>query len=303
MGSGMARNLIRKGFDVSIYNRTRSKAEEVALSGGTVVESPAEVVHQADVVITMLSDPDALHSVVTGESGILETIQPGTVLIDSSTVSPPASLHIWKMLLEKEADMLDAPVFGSKKEAENGDLGFLVGGEAEVLARVQDVFDCMGRVNHVGANGMGASAKLVVNLIMAGTLQVFQEAMVLGTRAGLDPDALLEIILSTRARSGIIEMKAPQILTRNFTPFFPLSLMAKDLRLVQESAAALGMSLPVAQALNAVYAGCLQDGLGQEDFAATIKPLEAQAHVEVKSSLIETKSVSSSSQPHASVSK
>jgi len=282
MGSGMARNLIRTGYDVHVYNRTRSKAEAVTHSGGTVADCPADAARDADVIITMLSDPEALLGVVTGVQGILETIQPGTILIDSSTVSPPTSLEVLQRLQEKEAMMLDAPVFGSKNEAEKGELGFLVGGDAEVLERVQDIFDCLGRVRHIGGNGRGASAKLVLNLIMAGTLQVFNEGMVLGTKAGIDPKVMLELILSSRARSGIIEMKAPQILNRNFTPFFPLHLMAKDMRLVRESAAELGMQLPIAETLNAVYSGCLNAGLANEDFAATVKLLEQQAELEVK---------------------
>lgn len=282
MGAGMARSLIRKGHQVRIYNRTRAKAEAVAQMGGEVADSPADAARDADVIVTMLADPAALLAVVEGENGILKTIKPGAVLIDSSTVSPPVTLKVLELLKSKGADMLDAPVFGSKNEAEKGELGFIVGGDKEVIARVQSVLDCMGRTNHVGGNGMGASAKLVVNLVIAGTLQAFNESMVLATKAGLDPDAMLKIILSSRAKSGIIEMKAPQIMKRDFTPFFPLQLMAKDMRLVLESAASLGLQLPFATALSGIYAGCLNDGLGTEDFAATIKPLEKQAALEVK---------------------
>jgi 3-hydroxyisobutyrate dehydrogenase-like beta-hydroxyacid dehydrogenase len=178
--------------------------------------------------------------------------------------------------------MLDAPVFGSKNEAEAGELGFIVGGERRVLARVQDVLDAMGRTRYVGGNGMGAYAKLVVNLVIAGTLQAFNEGMMLATTAGVDPEVMLQIILSSRARSGIIEMKAPQILERDFAPYFPLRLMAKDMRLVLESAASLSVRLPLATALGGVYEACLADGLGDEDFASTIKTLEKLAAVEVK---------------------
>jgi len=283
MGAGMARSLIRKGHTVRLYNRTRAKAEEVAERGGEVVDSPADAVRGADVVVTMLADPAALLGVVEGGDGILTTIQPGAVLIDSSTVSPPTTLRVLKQLKARGADMLDAPVFGSKNEADKGELGFIVGGERAVLERVQPLLDAMGRTLHVGDNGMGASAKLVVNLIMAGTLHAFNEAMVLATKAGIDSEAMLQIILSSRARSGIIEMKAPQILKRDFTPFFPLQLMAKDMRLVLETAAALNMELPLASALGGIYAGCVADGLAGEDFAATIKPLERSAGTEVKS--------------------
>lgn len=274
MGRGMARNLIRKGHTVRLYNRTRAKAEEVAQLGGTVADSPAEAVRGADVVFTMLADPAALLGVVEGEQGILAGIQPGVVLIDSSTVSPPVTLQVGELLRAKGADMLDAPVFGSKNEAEGGTLGFIVGGDAAVLARVQPVLDCLGKTTHVGGRGAGASAKLVVNLIMASTLHAFNEGMALAEKSGIDPAMMLQVILSCRARSGIIEMKAPKVLARDFTPFFPLRLMAKDLRLVGETAASLGLQLPQAAALNRIYADAVARGLAEEDFAATFKLLE-----------------------------
>jgi 3-hydroxyisobutyrate dehydrogenase-like beta-hydroxyacid dehydrogenase len=283
MGSGMARNLIRKGHSVRVYNRTRSKAEEVARLGGEVADSPADAARGARVVVTMLADPPALFGVVEGDGGILTTLSEGAVLIDSSTVSPPATLRVRDLLKEKGAEMIDAPVFGSKNEAERGELGFIVGGERAVLDRVQPLLDAMGRTLHVGGNGMGAYAKLVVNLVIAGTLHAFNEGMVLATKAGIDPEAMVQILLSSRARSGIIEMKAPRILERDFTPFFPLHLMAKDIRLVLESAEALGMQLPLASALSDVYAASLADGLGSDDFCATIKPLEKGFSADVKS--------------------
>jgi 3-hydroxyisobutyrate dehydrogenase-like beta-hydroxyacid dehydrogenase len=282
MGRGMARNLIRKGYVVRIYNRTRSKAEEVAQLGGEVAVSPAEAVREAEVIVTMLADPAAVLEVIEGDNGVLAGIRSGAVLIDSSTVSPPTTLRVMKLLGKKQAEMLDAPVFGSKNEAENGELGFIVGGARETLDRVRDVLDSMGRTIHVGGNGMGAYAKLVVNLIVASTLQAFNEGMVLATKAGIDPAVMLQIILSSRARSGIIEMKAPQIMKRDFNPFFPLELMAKDIRLVTESAEALGVELPFAAALKEIFATCVGDGLAAEDFAATIKRLEKHAGVEVK---------------------
>lgn len=282
MGAGMAGCLIRNGYQVNLYNRTRSKAEKVAEAGGRVFSSPAEAASDADVVITMLSDPDALFETMQGDDGILTSIRPGTVLIDCSTVSPTATRQVHQMLQAKAAEMLDAPVFGSRNEAEKGKLGFLVGGCEQVLSRVEPVLSCMGQVNHIGGNGLGTSAKLVLNLIMAGTLQVFNEGMILASKSGLNPDAMLELILSSRARSGIIEMKAPQVLNRNFSPFFPLHLMAKDIRLVDEFASDFGMKLPVAGVLKQVYEHCLDAGWGAEDFCASIQALEAQADLQVR---------------------
>lgn len=285
MGRGMARSLIRAGHRVRIYNRTRAKAEEAAEAGGEVAATPAEAVRGAEVVVTMLADPAAVLGTIEGEQGVLAGIGPGAVLIDSSTVSPPTTLRVLAALKARGADMVDAPVFGSKGEAEKGALGFIVGGEKEVITRVQDILDCMGRTIYVGGNGMGAYAKLVVNLIVASTLQAYSEGMVLAAKAGIDPEKMTEIIQSSRARSGIIEMKAPQILKRDFSPFFPLQLMAKDLRLVVESAESLGVQLPFAEALKNIFAGGVSDGLGGEDFAAIVKSLEQRAGVEVKGTM------------------
>jgi 3-hydroxyisobutyrate dehydrogenase-like beta-hydroxyacid dehydrogenase len=283
MGRGMARNLIRKGHTVKLYNRTRAKAEDAASIGGKVVSTPAEAADGSDIIVTMLADPPAVFEVIEGADGVLTKISRGAILIDSSTVSPPTSLRVLEGLKAHGAHMIDAPVFGSKNEAEKGELGFIVGGEREVVDRVKDVLDCMGKTIYVGANGMGAYTKLVVNYVVASTLQAFNEGMVLATKAGIDPDRMFQVIQSSRARSGIIDMKAPQILKRDFNPFFPLKLMAKDMRLVQETADVLGVQMPFINSLTKVYADSIKNGLADEDFAATIKLLEQQAAVVVKS--------------------
>jgi 3-hydroxyisobutyrate dehydrogenase-like beta-hydroxyacid dehydrogenase len=282
MGRGMARSLLRKGHAVRIYNRTRQKTNTVAELGGEVCDSPAAAVDGVDVVMTMLADPRALREVLDGERGVLAGIARGCVLVDSSTISPPTTLAVRRQLNERGAEMIDAPVFGSKNEAEKGELGFIVGGDRDVLARVQPVLDCMGRTIYVGANGMGAYAKLVVNLVIASTLQAFNEGMMLATKAGIEPGLMLQIIQSSRARSAIIEMKAPQILKRDFSAFFPLRLMAKDIGLIRETADALKVPMPFAETLQGVYRDCLDAGLGDEDFGATIKILEQQTGVQVE---------------------
>lgn len=287
MGSGMVRNLIEKGHTVTVYNRTRAKAEAAALPGGRVAATPAEAVREAEVVITMLADPAAVLGVIEGEHGVLSAIRPGAVLIDSSTISPPASQRIREQVEARGARMLDAPVFGSRNEARRGELGLVVGGEPEVLAQVQDVLDSLGRTLHVGGPGLGVQAKLVVNLVIAASLHAFNEGMVLATKAGINPDTMLQIIQSSRGRSGIIDMKAPQILKRDFTPFFPLKLMAKDIGLVLDAARSLQVPAPLATALHDIYAASLAAGLADEDFTATVRLLEGAAGVEVKSAPLE----------------
>lgn len=282
MGRGMARCLIRAGHDVRLYNRTRSRAEEVAQLGGTVVGSPAEAADGADAIVTMVADPAALIDVIEGPRGILSTIRPGTILIDSSTVSPPTTLRVAEKLRAKGASMLDAPVFGSKNEAEKGELGFMIGGDPKTLERARPLLDCMGKsIRHIGPNGMGAYAKLVFNLVVSVTLEAFSEGMALATKAGIDPALMFEILQSARARSGIAEMKGPQILKRDFTPFFPLKLMDKDLHLALETAHALRVPMPALAATKQVFLASLADGRAEEDFSTIIKFFEKAIGAEV----------------------
>lgn len=192
---------------------SRSNADEVSSIGGTVVSTPSEAARDVEVVVTMLADPASL---------------------------PATTLLLREALKARGAAMIDAPVFGSKNDAEAAQIGFIVGADRAVFDSVIDVFECMGKPFYVGVNGMGIYAKLVVNLIIAVTLQAMNEGMILAAKAGVDPDIMLQVILSSRARSGIIEMKAPQILKRDFTAFFPLRLMNKDMGLVMDAMHAPG---------------------------------------------------------------
>lgn len=283
MGRGMARSLLRKGHSLRIYNRTRAKAEEVARSGGTVADTPAEAARGADIVITMLADPKAVSDCFEGPDGILSTLGKGAVVIDSSTVSPPTTQKMAKSVTAKGASLLDAPVFGSKNEAENGNLGFIVGGDRAVFDSVQDVFACLGKSTYMGATGMGAYAKLVVNLVIASELEAFHEGMVLAMKAGLDPDLMYSVLMNSRAKAGIFEMKGPNILKRDFSAFFPLRLMDKDMRLALETADALKIPLPVVKAVKEVLGHCVAAGQAEEDFSSAIKHLERAGGVEVAS--------------------
>src|SRR6185295_16325870 len=173
--------------------------------------------------------------------------------------------------------------FGSKNEAENGTLGFIVGGDRAVFDSVQDVFACLGKSTYMGATGMGAYAKLVVNLVIASELEAFHEGMVLATKAGLDPDLMYSVLMNSRAKAGIFEMKGPAILKRDFSAFFPLRLMDKDMRLALETAAALRLPMPVVQAVKDVLGACVGAGQAEEDFSSAIKHLERAGGVEVAS--------------------
>jgi 3-hydroxyisobutyrate dehydrogenase len=273
MGSGMARTLARKGYRVTAYNRTKSRVEMLIPAGIAVAEDPAGAAKDADIVIAMLPHVGTLSDLLG--RGLLAALRPGTHLIDCSTAAPADSRAVALRLRDAGVIMLDAPVFGSKDSAETGELTFVVGGDRRAYERCQPIFGAMGRRTfYVGENGYGCSAKLGFNLVIAGTTQAFAEALALTRSAGVDPKLMVEIILAGRARSGIIEMKAPPMLAHDFTPFFALKHMGKDLDLMLRTARELGLTLPLTSAMSSVYGAALERGLGELDFSAILQMLD-----------------------------
>jgi 3-hydroxyisobutyrate dehydrogenase-like beta-hydroxyacid dehydrogenase len=284
MGTPMALNLVKAGFKVAVYNRTRDKAEPLERAGARVAASPAEAARDADVIITIVSDTAAMEEVVLGRDGVLNTIRSGAVLVDSSTISPAASRKLASHLATKGASMLDAPVTGSKHGAEKGELTFMIGGERAILERVMPVLQVLGKRHiYCGAHGLGLAAKLAMNAILSTMVEIFAEGFVMATKAGVPPATLLEIMQSSFARSGIIDFKAPFVFKGDFTPYFPLKLMHKDLGLAMEFAYAQNLTMPATATVKEVYGAARAQGLGDRDYAAVITFLEGLAGVEVRS--------------------
>lgn len=281
MGRGMVRNLLRADHSVRVFNRTRAKAEEAAGRKGVVVDSVADAVEGAEVVCTMLADPPAVDAVY---DEILPRAARGQIFVDSSTVSPATSVRLAEGFASKGASFLDAPVFGSRNEAETGTLLFLVGGDRAAFATVEELLSkVMGRTAiHLGGSGRGSTAKLVGNLIVALQYEALSEGLVLATKAGIDPRRMTDILMTVRTRCGILEMKGPPVLERDFTPFFALRLMDKDVGLALETARSLEVPMPGLGALRQVFTAGLAAGLGDEDFSALIKVHERNAGVEVR---------------------
>jgi 3-hydroxyisobutyrate dehydrogenase-like beta-hydroxyacid dehydrogenase len=285
MGQPMALNLVRAGYQVTAFNRTRSKAEPLERAGARIASSPAEAAREADIVIIIVSDSAAVEEVVLGKGGVLETIRSGAVLIDSSTISPTLSRKMACHVAGKGARMLDAPVTGSKHGAEKGELTFMIGGEREVLDRVLPVLQVLGKKHiYCGANGAGLSAKLAQNAIQATMVEVFCEGFVLAAKAGVQPQTMFEIIQSSMARASLTDFKAPFIFKGDFTPYFPLKLMHKDLELAMEAAYAQNVTMPAAAAVKEVYGAAKGQGKGDLDYAAVVTFLEEIAGVQVRTS-------------------
>jgi len=283
MGQPMALNLLKAGFPVMVFNRTRSKAEPLEQAGARVAESPAGAALDADVVMTIVSDSTAVEEVVTGKGGILETLRPGAIVIDSSTISPAVSRRMACHTAGKQASWLDAPVTGSKHGAAKGELTFMVGGERQALERALPVLQVLGKKHiYCGPHGSGLAAKLSQNVIQAAMVETFAEGFVLAVKAGVRPEALLEVIQSSLARSALIDFKAPFVFKGDFTPYFALKLMHKDLELAMENAYSQNVPLPVAVAVKEVYGAAKAQGKGELDYAAVITFLEEMAGVRVR---------------------
>ncbi len=283
MGQPMAMNLVKAGHPMKAFNRTRQKAEPLARAGAVIAGSPAEAARDTDIVFTIVSDTAALEEVALGKDGFLEAVRPGAVVIDSSTISPAFSRKLACLLAGKGASMLDAPVTGSKHGAEKGELTFMIGGERKVLDRVMPVLRVLGKKHiYCGQNGLGLAAKLAQNAIQATMVEVFCEGLVLAAKCGVSPQTMFEIIQSSMARAGLTDFKAPFIFKGDFSPYFPLKLMHKDLELAMEAAYAQNVPMPTAGAVKEVYGAAKAQGKGDLDYAAVITYLEELAGIKVR---------------------
>jgi 3-hydroxyisobutyrate dehydrogenase len=274
MGKPMGQNWLRAGFPLTVWNRTRSRADDLIGGGAKWAGSPREVAAQSDVLVTIVSDPPAVEEVVFGAAGksdlgALAGMKPGSTLIDSSTVSPDLARRIAAACAERGIDFLDAPVTGGTWGAEKGELVFMVGGKAEVLDRVKPVFDAVGkRFFLLGPNGAGQTVKLGMNLLLALEVDAFAESLALVTAAGVAPERMIEVMQSSMGRSPLLDVKAPLILKSEFPASFPLRLMHKDVRLALEMAQKCGVVLPAGSAAYATYSTVKDSSHDDPDFSA-----------------------------------
>lgn len=272
MGKPMARNLLKAGFTVVVWNRTYSRAEELIREGAKQGANPRETAAQADVLITIVSDPPALEGVLWGAEGALRALRRGSIYIDSSTISPELARRVAAACAERGVEFLDAPVTGGTWGAEEGKLVFMIGGKHEVLDRVQPVLAAMGqRFFLLGPNGAGQTVKLAMNLILALEVEALAEAMALVTRAGVPGEKLVEVMQSSMARAAVLDVKAPLILKNEYPPSFPLRLMHKDIRLALELARQEGLNLPAAAASYATYSAVKEAAKDDPDYAAVAR--------------------------------
>ncbi|MDF2668605.1 MAG: tartronate semialdehyde reductase [Paenibacillus sp.] len=275
MGGPMAANLLKKGFPITVYNRSLEKAEELVGLGASIAATPADAARNADILITMLSNDTAIRQVFYDAYGILEGLRSGMTIIDCSTISPHTSKTLYAELAENGVRFLDAPVTGSKPAAISGSLVFMVGGDEEVLVEQNDVFEAMGsKIIYMGSAGSGSYAKLAHNTIVGINAIGFIEGLSLAAKANIHLDKFMDIVMAGAASSRQAELKGPKILSRDFDVQFSMQLMHKDLRIASQLTDQLQLTTPLLGIAKNVFEMGLSKGLGEQDLCAIVKLYE-----------------------------
>ena len=275
MGKPMARNLMEAGYELAVYNRSREKADELAEEGAIAAASPREVTGQSDIVVTMLPNSPEVREVVAGEDGVLEGIEEGSLLVDMSTISPVVTEELAAEVEKKGARMLDAPVSGGEPGAVEGTLSIMAGGSEEDFERVRPIFDVLGdTVVRVGKVGSGQVVKACNQIVVALVIEAVSEALVLGSKAGVDPAKIIEVLSGGLAGSKVMEAKSSFFLEHDFDPGFRIELHHKDLGVALSAAREYGVALPVTAIVDQMLEALVAKGSGDRDHSAILTLLE-----------------------------
>ncbi len=275
MGKPMARNLMEGGYELVVYNRSREKADELAEEGATAAASPREVAEQSDIVVTMLPDSPEVREVVAGEDGVLDGIEEGSLLVDMSTISPVVTEELAAEVEKKGARMLDAPVSGGEPGAVEGTLSIMAGGSEEDFERVRPIFDVLGdTVVHVGEVGSGQVVKACNQIVVALVIEAVSEALVLGSKAGVDPAKIMEVLSGGLAGNKVMEAKKDFFLKDYFDPGFRVELHHKDLGIALSAAREYGVALPVTAIVDQMLEALVAKGSGDRDHSAILTLIE-----------------------------
>ncbi len=282
MGRGMTHNLLKAGFDLTVWNRTASKAGELVQAGAKRAESPAALARQCDIIITCVSDTPDVRGVLTGENGVLKGMQPGALVIDTSTISPQVTRELADMIRAQGGHMLDAPISGGSEGAEKGTLSIMVGGDETQFQRAMPVFQAMGKtITHVGGSGAGQTVKLVNQILVVGNMLAVSEALLFAQAGGLDLEKALTAVSGGAAGSWMLSNRGPQVIQRDWRPGFTIDLQQKDLRLVLEEAEQLGIPALATSLISNLYRTLQAQGMGSEGNHALVKALENLAGIRI----------------------
>lgn len=284
MGHAMALNLVDAGFDVVVWNRTASKADDLVAAGAASVHSPAEVASQCDVVMVCVSDTPDVEAVVFGTAGIAETLRPGGLVIDHSTISPDATKRFAERIVELDGHWLDAPISGGSEGAIKGTLSIMIGGDTTQVDRANPYLRAVGTtITHVGPTGAGQLVKAVNQILVVGNQLAVSEALLLAEAGGLDLKTTLAAIEGGAAGSWMLSNRGPQMIERDWRPGFTIDLQQKDLRLVLDAADVLGVPIPGTSLIFQLYRGLQERGLGSDGNHALVKALENLSGIELGS--------------------
>lgn len=284
MGRPMAKNLLKAGFSLVVYDLNKKAVEDVVKAGAASAHSSRDVAQSTEVIIIMVPDSPEVKEVVLGKDGVLEGVRPGSLVIDMSSINPLVSQEIARELKKKGVDMLDAPVSGGEPGAVQGTLAIMVGGEEEIFKECFKIFEPMGKnIVYVGPIGAGGFTKLVNQIIVALNIATVGEAFTLGVKAGLDPQTIFQAIRGGLAGSTVLEAKAPMMIGRNFKPGFKIKLHHKDLNNALTTARDLGVPLPLTSLVQQILVSLIIDGKGENDHSAIATFFEKLARVEIQS--------------------
>jgi 2-hydroxy-3-oxopropionate reductase len=282
MGKPMAKNLMEAGYELVLYNRTLEKAEELAEDGAEVAMGPREVAENSDIIVTMLPDSPDVRNVVIGENGVLEGIKNGSLLVDMSTISPVVTGELATKVKERGASMLDAPVSGGDVGAEEGTLSIMAGGSEEDFERAKPLFDAMGQtVTHVGPIGAGQVTKAANQVVVALTIEAVSEALVLGSKGGVAPEKVLDVLSGGLAGNKVMEVKREKFLSHTFDPGFRSELHHKDLGIALAAGREYGVVLPVTAIVDQMLLVMKKKGWGGEDHSALLRVIEDLSQHEI----------------------
>jgi 3-hydroxyisobutyrate dehydrogenase/2-hydroxy-3-oxopropionate reductase len=283
MGRPMTENLLKKGFEVTVHNRSRGVVDELAQQGARAASSPREVVEASDVVLTALPTVETVEQVYFGEDGLIPAAREGQILIDCSTVSPNTTRRCYQAAREKGVGFLDGPMSGGPAGATSATLTFMIGGDDEVFQRARPVFEALGKnIHHVGPSGSGTVVKLVNQLLVGIHTSAASEALAFAVKAGATPQAVLEVIGSSFGASAMLNRNTPLIIQRDFDGKTSVNLILKDLGLIQEVGRQIGARMLMTSQAGEVFKEAQALGNGDKDMSATVLTLEQIMGIEVR---------------------
>ena len=283
MGKPMSKNLLKAGYRLMVLDLNQSTVDELVSLGAEKADTPKEIAKKCEFIITMLPNSPQVKEVITGKNGVMEGVKSGSILIDMSSISPIVSRELSAQLVEKGVEMLDAPVSGGEPKAIEGTLSVMVGGKKDVFEKCYPVMKAMaGSVVHTGSIGAGNITKLANQIIVALNIAAMSEALVLASKAGVEPELVYQAIRGGLAGSTVLDAKAPLVMDRKFNPGFRINLHIKDLANALDTSHEIGVPLPLTSAVMEIMQALKVDGMGESDHGSLIRYYEKMAKIEVR---------------------